>query len=250
MADNINFDNISIVLHKTRYSENIGAAARAIKNMGISSLLIVEPENYDVNKVLKLSTHAAADIVEKIIIHESLQEALSTFNYVVGTTNRLGGERKGLHSPKRIAEKLVPISQRNRIAILFGPEDRGLLNEDIRYCHALVTIPASDFSSLNLAQAVMIVCYEIFLTGSNKTAKFIPRLASRHELDGMYKQLKEVLVKICYIKPENPEYWMNNLRHFLSGLQLTAKEAGTIRGLCRQVNWYGEKRFQDGKKHE
>ena len=124
------------------------------------------------------------------------------------------------------------------------------MDEDIRYCHALVTIPASDFSSLNLAQAVMIVCYEIFLTGQNKTAKFIPRLASRHELDGMYRQLKEVLVKICYIKPENPEYWMNNLRHFLSGLQLTAKEAGTIRGLCRQVNWYGEKCFQDGKKHE
>ena len=122
MADNINFDNISIVLHKTRYSENIGAAARAIKNMGISSLLIVEPENYDVNKVLKLSTHAAADIVEKIIIHESLQEALSTFNYVVGTTNRLGGHRKGIHSPKRIAEEPVPISQRNRIAILFVPE--------------------------------------------------------------------------------------------------------------------------------
>ena len=250
MAGDINLDNISIVLHKTRYSENIGAVARAIKNMGMSSLLVVEPENYDTNKVLKLSTHAASDIVEKIIIHETLQEALSTFNYVVGTTNRLGGQRKRINSPEKIAGKLVPISQKNRIAILFGPEDRGLLNEDIRYCHDLVTIPASDFSSLNLAQAVMIICYEIFLTGRNKTDKFIPRLASRHELDGMYKQLKEVLIKICYIKPENPEYWMNNLRHFFSELQLTAKEVGIIRGLCRQVKWYGEKRFQDGEKYE
>ena len=250
MDGGINLDNISIVLHKTRYSENIGAVARAIKNMGLSSLLIVEPENYDINKVLKLSTHAALDIVEKIIIHESLAEALSTFNYVVGTTNRLGGQRKGVNSPEKIAEKFVPISQNNSIAILFGPEDRGLLNEEIRYCHALVTIPASDFSSLNLAQAVMIICYEIFLTGRKKTDKFIPRLASRHELDGMYKQLQEGLIKICYIKPENPEYWMNNLRHFFSALQLTAKEVGIIRGLCRQVNWYGKKRFQDGKKHE
>ena len=121
MTERVNLSNISIVLHKPRHPENIGAAARSMCNMGLSKLVVVNPENYILKKVLKLATHVAADIVENVEFHEDLKEALSGYNYVVGTTARLGGERQVVNSPSKLAEKLIPISRKNRIAIIFGP---------------------------------------------------------------------------------------------------------------------------------
>jgi tRNA/rRNA methyltransferase len=246
MSKIINRDNITIVLHQPRHPENIGSVARAMCNMGFSRLVVIAPPNFDLNKIMVLATHAASDIVDKISIYTGLKDALSHFNYVVGTTARLGGQRQVVKHPSKLAQKLVSISVENRIAILFGPEDKGLSNEDIRYCHALVNIPTSEFSSLNLAQAVMIICYELFIAGLEKNAEFTPRLASRHELDGMYNQLKDILVRISYINPENPDYWINNLRRFFSRLPLRAKEVSIIRGICRQIDWYGKKCYKDG----
>ncbi len=248
MSDRVNLDNISIVLLQSRYSENIGAAARAMRNMGIRQLVIVDPQNFDLSKALKLATHFASDIIEKSKFYPDLKEALSSFNYVVGTTARLGGQRQVVHTPLTLARNLIPISVKNRIAILFGPEDKGLSNEDIRFCHALVNIPTAEFSSLNLAQSVMILCYEIFVAGGEVNEGFTPRMASRYELDGMYDQLKDILVRISYINSENPDYWLNHFRRFFTRLQLRAKEVNIIRGLCRQVDWYGKKRYEDGKK--
>ena len=248
MSDRVNLDNISIVLLQSRYSENIGAAARAMRNMGIRQLVIVDPQNFDLSKALKLATHFASDIIENSKFYPDLKEALSPFNYVVGTTARLGGQRQVVHTPLTLARNLIPISVKNRIAILFGPEDKGLSNEDIRYCHALVNIPTTEFSSLNLAQSVMILCYEIFIAGGEANEEFTPRMASRHELDGMYDQLKDILVRISYINSENPDYWLNHFRRFFTRLQLRAKEVNIIRGLCRQVDWYGKKCYKDGKK--
>ena len=248
MSDRVNLDNISIVLQQPRYSENIGAAARAMRNMGIRQLVIVDPQNFDLSKALKLATHFASDIIETSKFYPDLKEALSSFNYVVGTTARLGGQRQVVLTPLTLARNLIPISVKNRIAILFGPEDKGLSNEDIRHCHALVNIPTTEFSSLNLAQSVMILCYEIFIAGGEANEEFTPRMASRHELDGMYDQLKDILVRISYINSENPDYWLNHFRRFFTRLQLRAKEVNIIKGLCRQVDWYGKKCYEDGKK--
>ncbi|MBU0986154.1 MAG: RNA methyltransferase [Proteobacteria bacterium] len=248
MAAVINRDHIAIVLLKPGYSENIGAAARAMRNMGISRLLVIDPQNYDLEKVLKLATHVASDIVENIEFYADLKTALLPFNFVAGATARLGGQRQVVCSPAKLAEKLVAISAENRVALLFGPEDRGLSNEDIRYCHVLVNIPTAEFSSLNLAQAVMIMCYEIFTAGPPETEKFVPRLANRHELDGMYAQVKEILVRISFINAENPDYWMNRLRHFFTWLQLRSKDVRIVRGICRQIDWYGNKCYADGLK--
>ncbi|WDN90658.1 tRNA/rRNA methyltransferase [Desulfosarcina sp. BuS5] len=240
--NSINLNNIAIVLHKPRYPENIGAAARALCNMGIKRLLVVDPENYDIDKVRKLATHTASDIIENIEIHQTLSRALADFTYVAGTTARLGGQRRMINSPSMLAEKLAPISADNLIAILFGPEDRGLSNEDIRNCHLLVNIPTSDFSSLNLAQAVMIICYEIFTYACVEKKDFTPRFANRHELEGMYAHLKDILIKISYINTENPDYWMNKLRYFFNRLPLRAGEVSIIRGICRQIEWYGKRK--------
>jgi tRNA/rRNA methyltransferase len=242
----INLNNISIVLLRPRYPENIGAAARAMRNMGISQLVVVEPQNCDLTKICKLATHEALDVVEQMKVCETLDSALTESNFVAGTTARLGGQRKVVGSPAKLAQKLIPLSAQNQIAVLFGPEDRGLTNVDIRSCDILVNIPTAEFSSLNLAQAVMIICYELFCASRDKPGEFAPRLANRHELDAMFEQLKDVLMRISFINPQNPDYFMSNLRHFASRLQLRAKEVRIVRGICRQIDWYGRRRYEDG----
>ena len=246
MPATIHLKNVCIVLSRPRYPENIGAAARAMRNMGFEQLIVVDPQNCDLSRVLKMATHAASDVVEQMRVYEDLQTALEPFNYVVGTTARLGGQRQSVGSANKLAQKLAPISEKNRVALLFGPEDRGLTNENIRLCHELVNIPTAEFSSLNLAQAVMILCYELRRYNQPKAKTFMPRLANRHELDGMYSQLQDILVRISYIQPENPEYFMNNIRHFGTRMKLRAKEVSILRGICRQIDWYGKKCFQDG----
>ena len=144
-----------------------------------------------------------------------------------------------------MAEKLVPICSNNRVALLFGPEDRGLTNVQLRYCHAVVTIPTSDFSSLNLAQAVLILCYELMMAGDKPTNQFVPRLATRRELDGMYEHLKETFIKINFINLDNPDYWMQNIRRFFSRIGLRARDVKIIRGICRQLDWYTQRKVED-----
>lgn len=246
MVQRVNSDNITIVMVRPRFPENIGSAARAMLNMGIKNLVVISPENYDLEKIRKLATHFASDVIDGIIIFENVKEALASYNYVVGTTARLGGERALVSSPSDMAKRLAELSQNNKIAILFGSEDKGLLNEDIRLCHELINIPSSDFSSFNVSQAVLLVCYELFLAGLEDKTKFSPRLASRHELDGMYEQVKDILVRIDYINNENPDYWMNKLRHYFTRLKLKAGEVSIIRGICRQIDWYGKSSYKKG----
>jgi tRNA/rRNA methyltransferase len=248
MTATINLDNVSIILNRPRYPENIGAVARAMRNMGFKQLIVVNPQDCDLTRVLKMATHAATDVVENMEVYEDLPTALGPFNYIVGTTARLGGQRKLAGSSVNLAAKLAPICANNQVGLLFGPEDRGLINEDIRLCHELVTIPTAEFSSLNLAQAVMIICYELRRFDQPKGNTFAPRLASRYELEGMYAQLKDILVRISYIQPDNPDYFMNNIRHFGTRMKLRAKEVNIVRGICRQIDWYSRKRYQDGRK--
>jgi tRNA/rRNA methyltransferase len=242
----VRLDNLAIVLQRTRYPENIGSAARAMRNMGIRRLVVVSPEDYDLQRIHRLATHAARGVVDGIARFDDLKSALADYRYVVGTTARLGGERKRIATPASMAAEVADLSQENRVALLFGPEDRGLSNADLRLCHNLVNIPTAEFSSLNLAQAVMVLCYELYRTRLPVPGETTPRLATRLELDGMYEQVKELLVRINYIQPENPDYWMNKLRHWFSRMKLRGGEVSIIRGICRQMEWYAEKRYRDG----
>ncbi len=239
--------NVAIVLHRPRFPENIGAAARAMCNMGISRLIVVAPENCDLSRVCKMATHAALDVVEQMMVFQDLESALADFNYVLGTTARLGGERQVVHSPETAADKLAPLLASNQIALVFGPEDRGLSNRAVRRCDGLINIPTADFTSLNLAQAVMVVCYTLFSRNRPAPKSFAPKLACRQELDAMYAQLQEVLIRISFINPQNPDYFMNNLRRFFSRIHLRARDVRLVRGVCRQINWYGAKCYQDGQ---
>jgi len=241
MVETLKLENISIVLHRPKFPENIGSSARAIKNMGIKDLLVVAPDNFDLTKIEKMATHASRDVVENIKIFATLNEALADFSYVVGTTARVGRNRQVVHDPADLAHSLIPVSVNNRIAIVFGREDRGLESDEVQQCHSLLNIPTDGFSSLNLSQAVMVVCYELFKAKGYIGKDFLPTLATRFELEQMYVHLKDVLLKIDFIQKDNPDYWLNNLRNFFSRLPLRAKEVRIIRGICRQIEWYGSR---------
>src|SRR5208337_4774177 len=234
----INLKNIAVVLNEPHYPENIGAAVRAAKNMGISRFLVVNPAECDPARILKMATHHAEDLVLGIEVHDRLEEALKSFQYVVGSTARMGSYRQFVKNPRQLALELIPISRKNHVAIVFGPEASGLANEHIRYCDALVTIPTAEFTSINLAQAVMIMVYEIFTAASEKKQGFTPRLATRGELEAMYLQLKDTLTKRNFIHRENPDYWMKSIRRFFSRMQLRGRDVQLIRGICRQIDWY------------
>lgn len=239
-------ENIAVVLRSPRFPENIGAAARAMRNMGLSQLIVVEPELWDPERMAKMATHEAGEIIENMQVCSNLETALAEFNYIVGTTARLGGVRQTLRTPHTMARELIPLSAENRIALLFGPEDRGLTNDDLRFCHMLVNIPTFEFKSLNLAQAVMVLCYELYNTTLDKNTLHEPKIANRHELDEMYVGLKDTLIAIDFIKPDNPDYFMFSIRQALNRFKLKSREVQLIRGLIRQVNWYGKKRYEDG----
>ena len=141
----------------------------------------------------------------------------------------------------------MDIAAANDVALLFGPENWGLTNDELPFCHALVTIPTGDCSSLNLAQAVMVMAYELFTAVSAKP-HFVPRLANSRELESMYAMLQETLVKINFISHQNPEHWMFNVRRLFSRHGLRAREAQVIKGICRQIDWYVGKRLEKMEK--
>ena len=238
--------NITIVLHDTRVPENIGAAARAAANMGIGQLVVSAPRNLEMERIFKVATHTASGLVENMRVCNTLLDALGAFNWVVGTTARLGGTRQVNSSVADLARKVIPISKENQVAILFGPEDRGLTNEDLRLCHDLVTIPTAGFSSLNLGQAVMVICYELFKARNRAQELHIPKLACRHELANMYDELEAVLSRIHCINPECPEHRIDKVRNFLNRYQLRSREVSIIREISHQVVRYGETCYQDG----
>ncbi len=233
-----NLDHIAVVLVHPQIPENIGAAARAMSNMGLRRLVLIAPKNCDLSRMLKTATGNSVDLVEQMEVFDDLKEALAPYHHIAGTTARTGALRPTLSQPRDLAHDLVTLSRNNLVAILFGPEDRGLANDHLRYCHTIVTIPTASFSSLNLAQAVMIVCYEIFLAARQAPVEAEPRLANSFELEGMYDHLREVLTKIGFLDPQNPEHWLLNIRRFLSRLPLRAREVRIIRGVCRQIDWY------------
>ncbi len=242
---------VAVVLNRPRVSENIGSAARAMMNMGLENLVVVAPEDFDSNRAAKTATHSAAAILDRMAVCTTLEQALARFEYVVGTTARLGGQRL-VESPRAVAERVAALCENNHVALLFGPEDRGLTNPEISLCHALINIPTLGFSSLNLAQAVVIVCYELLVAvehhqgGFREEKQVVPRLATVSELEVMYGRLALVLAEIGYVNPENPDFWLNRVRQFFSRIKIQAGETSIVKGVIDRIIAYGQSRYQRG----
>jgi tRNA/rRNA methyltransferase len=232
-------ENITIVLNRPKYPGNVGSVVRCAKNMGIEKIMVVGNRQLDEEEMKTMATHTAADIVANIRYFDELDDALAGFHYIVGTTSRRGNARGPVVSPREMAEHLpAGISRENEIALLFGPEDTGLSNDELRFCHLVVAIPASSrFKSINLSHAVMILCYEIFISRAESPEVFAPRLATSAELENMYDHMKALLTEIGFLNPQNPDYWMMYIRRLFSRTTLFSREVKILRGICRQVEW-------------
>lgn len=227
--------NIIIVLHEPRYPENIGAAARCMKNMGLSHLRVVNPLNWDLEKILKMATHEAADLIDAAQLYSNIHEAVADLHVLAGTTARTGRKRRPTDTPRTVAQKLLSYSKESLVGILFGSEKWGLGNRELDLCDFVITIPTANFSSLNLAQSVMIVCYELLLASKGDTGIHKPRLATIREKEGMFTHLQKTFEAIGLYEKQTPAYWLHNARRFFKNKELTAKDVKMVRGFLRQV---------------
>ena len=243
-------DKIAIVLVEPQQPGNIGAAARAMANMGLSRLVLVRPAEHLVADAFKMAL-AARPILESAVVEQDLARALAGFGFVAGSTRRGGAVRRGRITPRQLAAELPALAAANDVALLFGREDSGLTNGELQYCQRLVTIPSSPgFGSLNLAQSVLAVAYEVFLVaeaagGGGQGAA--ARRASTGDLEGLYEQMERVLLEIGYLDPANPSHMMRVFRRLLGRAGPDAREVKALRGIFRQMQWYaGQKGARPG----
>lgn len=232
---------IHVILFRPKYSENIGSVARACLNMGCSQIVLVDPWDWNLDKALPLATHHARHLLDNIQFFSTLAEAVSSYNFIYGTTARTGGWRKAIQTPEQAATSII--EQRNdggQVAIVFGPENVGLTNDEIELCTQLLTIPTTkNLSSLNLSQAVMVVLYECFKKSMTKPLEIPGHGQARHinnnERELLFTQLRQTLLDIDYLKPDNPDYFMLTVRRFLNRVNPRFNEYNQLMGLCRQM---------------
>lgn len=232
-------DSISIVLVRPRFPENIGSVARAMKNMGLHRLIIVKGCSPFHMNAYKLAS-GAEDILERAEEYMELSEALSEMGCVVGTTSRKGRERWPLLTPKEVAERICSLCQGNSIGVVFGSEKEGLTNEELSLCHLYGRIPSADsFPSLNLAQAVMIFCYELFQTAETSAKPFQPslRLASYEKMEHLFSHMERTLLNIGFLEPKNPKRIMRTLRRLFGRSQLEERDIRILEGIWSRVDW-------------
>jgi tRNA/rRNA methyltransferase len=237
----ISLNTISIVLARPRYHENIGSVARAMKNMGLNRLIVVDGSSPLHRDAYKLAS-GAEEILERAEEFPTLREAIAEMEYVVGMTSRAGEERGPLMTPRDVAEKLIPISKKNLIGLVFGSEKEGLTNEELSLCHLHVRIPSADsFPSLNLAQAVMVLCYELFQSATTNQ-KETGLLASSDRLERMFEHMERTLVAIEFLDAKQPERIMRVLRKIFGRSQMDEREVQIFQGIWSKVDWHLRKR--------
>jgi len=230
--------NIRVVLVRPRGSANVGAAARAIKNMGVGQLSLVRPAVRRYKAAEAMAVHAR-DLVRAAPIAPSLAAAVADCALVVGTTCRGGPYRASAESPEALAPVLLDAASRGPVAILFGPEDHGLTNEDLGACQRLIAIDTNPaYASLNLAQAVLLVCYELrraALAGQRSGPQANP--APAEMVQRMYRHLRDALLSIGFLHPQNPEHIMFALRGLFGRTALEDHEVRILLGIARQIEW-------------
>ena len=233
----VNLDSISILLVRPRYPENIGSVARAMKNMELTRLIVVggcSPLHQDAHKLAS----GAEDILDRAEEFPTLREAISETGCVVGMTCRGGKERSPLLTPKDLMEELIPISEKNSIGLVFGSEREGLTNEELSLCHLFVRIPSADaFPSLNLAQAVMVLCYELFQT-STTIQKETGSLASSELLERMFENMERTLVAIGFLDAKHPKRIMRVLRKIFGRSHMDEREVQILQGIWSKMDWH------------
>jgi len=235
------FDRLRIVLVQTSRPGNIGSVARAMKTMGFSELVLVNPrfEGALMHEESVAFASGAVDILKRTRVVGSMEEALDGIHFAAAVSARLREFSPPVMAPRELAEQLV--ASPARAALIFGNERFGLPNEIVERCNVLVNIPANpDYSSLNLAQAAQVLVYECrmaALAGQRAATEvgFQGDAASVAQIDGMYAHLEEALVQLGFLDANNPRKLMPRLKRMFSRAGLETEEVNILRGIARQV---------------
>ena len=248
------FDNIRIVLVNTSHPGNIGGAARAMKNMGLSRLYLVAPKEYPADKAVWRAA-GAVDVLDNAVVVDTLDEAIAECGLVVGTSARERRIPWPLVTPRECAERCWAEVGQHQVAILFGREDRGLKNEELQKCNYHVHIPASAaYSSLNLAAAVQVLAYEVRMGYLTAKAGKLPHFddwdmppAKQQALEMYYRHLQETLEALGFLEPDNPRQTMTRLRRLYNRVRLDEMELSILRGvLTATQNFIFHSKNKDG----
>jgi tRNA/rRNA methyltransferase len=216
--------------------------------MGLTRLTLVRP-HAPLDDTSFQMARGAMDVLRASRDTEDVYEALTGIAITAATTARTGRRRRDSLTPRDAVALLAPLTLRNKVAILFGPERTGLHNVVIERCQWVVNIPTfGQFRSLNLAQAVLILCYEFLLAAFPKPSR-TRALAAEQQLEGMYSHIRETLLKVGFLDPNNPERMLMVLRRIFARAGLDRREVQIIRGIMRQIDWYRRSAAPIGEPH-
>ena len=226
--------SIRIVLVGTTHPGNIGAVARAMKNMGLTDLALVNPKVFPHAKATARAS-GAVDVLKNATVVESLAEAIGDCIYVAGASARSRSLAWPTMEPRECAAKFAGLHEQGVVAAVFGPEKSGLSNSDLDHCDTLLTIPTDpDFSSLNLAMSVQVFTYELRMAMAGGTAAHYDDdtpLATGDELEHFYGHLEKVLTEIDFLDPDNPRHLIRRLRRMFARAQVDKNEVNILRGI-------------------
>jgi tRNA/rRNA methyltransferase len=232
-------ENIRIVLARPLYGGNVGSVCRAMMNMGFSDLAVV-PGPLDLfEEELRKMALGALPIYEQRSEFDSVAEAVADCGWVAGTSARTGFYRDQARPIREWVPRLLQGSETGKVALVFGPEDKGLRTEELALCTQMVQIPSSDaFPALNLAQAVMVCCYELFAA----TGQFVPSQETSPEAtsemrERMFDAWREALLGIGFMKEDKADHMMLGLRRILSRGTLTDADVRILLGIAKQASW-------------
>ncbi len=227
--------NIRIVLVGTTHPGNIGATARAMKVMGLERLVLVSPERYPSGEATAMAS-SADDVLANALVVDDFMDAIAGCGLVLGTTARLRSLPQPLFDPRTAAEKAVVEADAHEVALVFGREKSGLNNEEVRHCNWLVNVPTSEaYSSLNLAQAVQILAYELHLAaigggpGETLPPDWEPQPPER--LEFYFQRLEEALLAIRFLNPAQPKRLMQRLRRLYLRARPDENELNILNGI-------------------
>lgn len=230
--------DIRIVLVRPSHPGNIGAVARAMKNMALTQLVLVSPKSFPHSEALARAS-GADDVLGRARVVDSVGEALAGCGFIAATTSRERDQRFRVLDVREAAPRLITESARGPAAVLFGAERTGLTNEDVEAAHILVRIPASEaYASLNLAMAVQVVAYELFRAAGatvREPESTVP-LATPEEMARLYGHLQEVLTEIDFRdRTRSGTHLMARIRRFLQRAELDQNEVNILRGILTAV---------------
>jgi len=245
-------ENIRIVLVDPRYAGNIGSICRVMMNMGITDLALVAPgEHLDWTEARKLA-YKAEDMLDRLKIFQTLEEAVADCTVVAGTSARTGFYRDHAYLPRELAPIVLDSAAHHKAALVFGREDKGLFNEEIAVCTHIINIPSSElYRSLNLSHAVMVCCYELFLLANNPS--YAPPEECSPEADGklrerLYEAWSGMMLETGFCEKEKLEHMMLGLRRIFSRGKLTENDAKILLGLAKQTRWVAKALHREKKR--